>query len=175
MNLPPIDLTNEDGATVVSIEVLRRQRYATSGRCRHGRVQTDEEAAELLCRDCGLRLNPVSWIAGLAESWREVSRLWDGYRAERERLEQRQRVRCRACGETVVLRSSSDDERRRRESRTGRYEDALRRISVLVPGAASEHAARIARETLAARPAAEAPPPAPALLVPVPDPRGGKA
>jgi hypothetical protein len=172
----PIDLTDEMGATVVSIEVLRRNRHRrhAEGACKHKRTEVDEDLAELLCKDCGLRLNPIAWVASLAEDWSEVDRLWKGYRAERERLEERRRVKCHGCGTMLTLCSTREDEKRRKESRLGRYEDALQRIALLVPEAAGKYAAKVAREALAAQPASEAVPPRARLApAPVRDPTEG--
>lgn len=174
MSRPPADLTSETGALVFSIEVLRRSRWEKeqAKACQHRRVSADLEVLDLTCRDCGARVNPVHWITEMADSWREVEESRAASRRERERLEQRRRVKCYHCGESVTLRASREDEKRWRETRTGRYETALETIAVLVPGAAAQHAANIAKVALAARPRDETPPPPLAAVDATPETRG---
>lgn len=153
----PIDLTDESGAVVVSIEVLRKLRldHGTAKQCQHARATVDEDLADLTCRDCGARLNPIAWVVGLARLWTHFRDLRDSSRRERDRLALMRRVKCRACGEMAPIYADNAIEKRRRETRAGRYEEALKRIAILVPEAAGKYAARIASEALAARPADE--------------------
>jgi hypothetical protein len=143
-----IDIPDDAGATVISIEVLRERRAGQAKpACEHMRIHLDRMAAEVECRDCGVRVNPIEWIAEVAKRWEHVTRTTKTLRNERARLELRRRVVCR-CGETIHLLGRPEDEKRRAASREARLAKALEHISVLVPAAAAEHAARVAREAL---------------------------
>jgi ribosomal protein S27E len=100
-----IDLAGEDGK-VVSIEVkradfeLRRIRKT----CTHYHVLIDTALAELECRDCGAKLNPVEYLANLVGKWRHVELLYERYQQMKEYVESRSRVKCRHCGHFTNIR-----------------------------------------------------------------------
>jgi len=153
-----VDLTDESGAVVLSLEVARRLRHfaASRAKCDHKRTRIDPDEAEMACLDCGVRLNPTEWIIRLAEHWKHYRSLIDNAREEARRLETKRRVKC-DCGKMIALHGLSADERRVRETRERRLSDALEQIRLLVPASAATYAAEIARKALAARDPSPAP------------------
>jgi hypothetical protein len=150
-----VDVTDEKGATVISIEVARpdwMRRH--SGECQHRRVYVDEDLSELECRDCKAKINPVRWVMKIHDQWRHVVAMYRGARAEQARLETKRRVKCPSCGGFQTLYANRDDEKRRASTREGRLEEALKRIAVLVPQAAAKYAPEIAAAALSMPPVA---------------------
>jgi hypothetical protein len=145
------DIVSTDGAIVVSIEVLRDLRGGRQPKgspCSHARVAVADADADLLCRDCGLRVNPIAWIRWAALSWKRVQSDYEAARHEHARLDLRRWAVCR-CGERVYLVGRPEDEKRRLETVEGIYEEALKRIAPLNPEAAGKFAAEEARKALA--------------------------
>jgi DNA-directed RNA polymerase subunit RPC12/RpoP len=138
---------DESGATVISIEVIRRRRYKAPDECVHRSVLVNEELAELECRSCHAKLNPISWVMKIHDTWAEIRRLYSTHHAELERLNQKRRVRCPHCNTFHDLRGRSEDEKRRQAEReTVMFEalDRIRHLSAARPGLAAE----VAREAL---------------------------
>ena len=67
--------------------------------CTHGRVSVDTALVHLKCLDCGALLNPVEWVASLADEWDRITRMTDDYKKTIEKYEKRSRTKCRHCGE----------------------------------------------------------------------------
>jgi len=146
----PVDITDNEGAIVVSIDVLRgyRARALAKDRCQHKRVLIDEMEAWFTCRDCDAKVNPVQWVMRLTEDWRHFVDTAKSARHEQARLDLRRWAVCR-CGERVYLVGRTEDEKKRQATREGIYEKALETISVLIPEAAGQYAAETARKALA--------------------------
>lgn len=147
-----VDITDEAGAVVISIETLRSARLVRPdkpGTCSHRRVLVDEVEAWLTCRDCSTKINPTSWVMLIANEWAHVRRTYLAARNESARLNLRKWVVCR-CGERIHLMSRPEDERARKESREFALEAALEHISILAPEVAGRLAGEIARKALAA-------------------------
>lgn len=99
-----IELGDEKGKPVISLTVVRSRSVAAMQRCEHWQVEVDTRLAELTCQDCKARLNPVEWIARLAERWHVVEQqheFWNRARVQaeaiREALEKKARTRCQHC------------------------------------------------------------------------------
>ena len=67
------------------------------GKCRHMRAEVDERLAEVTCRDCGEKLNPIWVLMQLATEDRILHDRWAAMRAEVRLLGERTRVKCRHC------------------------------------------------------------------------------
>jgi len=145
----PVELTDTDGAMVLSLEVYRR-RYA-SEECRHIRVQADGELSDLLCLDCKARVNPIAYIQRITDSWRHTEANRRAAIHEQERVQLRSYVCCDKCKTMVRIWTSTEIEKRRKATREARYEAALEQIAMLTPEAAAKSAGTIARAALAAR------------------------
>ncbi len=79
-----------------------RNRFVMS-KCQHKRVEVDEILAEVTCKDCGERLNPIAVMVRMAQ---EESRL--GQRIEtlnrlKADLEKKQRTKCKHCGQMTPV------------------------------------------------------------------------
>ncbi len=78
--------------------------------CAHRHVIVDRALNELACRDCKERLNPIEYIARVAEGiagWEyERQRIIDA----RGQFEERKKCRCTKCGEMTEIRRVSNRE-----------------------------------------------------------------
>lgn len=100
-----IDLNDELGKKVVSLEVVRRSvMLRGKGLCAHLQVEVDTTLAQIRCRDCNKDLNAIEWIANIAEYWQYVQRLTDQQREAAETLDtkiaaldMKARCRCEHC------------------------------------------------------------------------------
>ncbi len=99
-----IDLPDENG-NVISIEVARRNMRERQMRrqCTHHRIAVDTSLSHLKCLDCGADLNPVEWVAMMAEEWHRIQILYEGYKQARQELSEKQRVRCKHCGQMTPV------------------------------------------------------------------------
>lgn len=81
---------------VVSIEIARKR--FDDKHCEHYCVEIDEARCNVVCKKCGVELNPI-WV--LSRFAREQTQ-WDANRKalkeERERMELKQRTKCQHCG-----------------------------------------------------------------------------
>ena len=98
-----VEVTDSDGAVVISITTRRGYRWSGDKECKHTQVTCDPEFAELTCVQCQRRLNPIEWVISLADRWAEVQHMYNAYREEYARLELRRRVKCDKCGEMTKV------------------------------------------------------------------------
>ena len=79
--------------------------FAPSGACRHLNVSVHEDLIEVVCRDCGAKLNPI-WV--LTRMAREETK-WKLRRTEfiaaRAELAKRQRCKCQHCGQMTRIKT----------------------------------------------------------------------
>jgi hypothetical protein len=101
MNLPPIEFSDESGATVISLTLARERRglfsFPGDKICHHRHVTVDTSLAELKCDDCGERLNAVEWIANNIENWRYIRDMYEEQKRAAARYEAKRRTRCEHC------------------------------------------------------------------------------
>lgn len=83
-------------ATVINLTEARN-RYRLD-KCQHINIQVDAELAEVECKDCGAKLNPISVLVRYATEESRLSMRIDSMKAEREKLEKRVRCKCDHCG-----------------------------------------------------------------------------
>lgn len=79
-----------------------RSRFAV-GKCRHMRVEVDELLAEVTCRDCGERLNPVAVMVRMAQEESRLSNRIDALKKLQADLEKKQRTKCKHCGQMTPV------------------------------------------------------------------------
>lgn len=91
-----VDLPDENGGNVISIEVARE--LYNEKRCQHRKVTVDEKLSHIKCRDCKETINPIWWITQLAQKWSRVKALYEKNRAAAKLYEEKQRTRCEHCG-----------------------------------------------------------------------------
>jgi ribosomal protein S27E len=108
-----IDLPDIDGGNVISIEVLRRSRFERRlwQTCAHHNITIDTALAQIQCNTCGVQLNPVEWVAMMAEEWHRVTRLHEQLNEQKRRtdariqeLEAKSKVKCQHCGRFTLRR-----------------------------------------------------------------------
>lgn len=94
-----IDLPDEAG-NVISMEVKRAtfdsRRFNKT--CPHRSVFIDTAASEIECQACGIKMNPVEYLANLVDEWHRVQYMYEKYNAAIELLKDKQKCRCQHCG-----------------------------------------------------------------------------
>jgi ribosomal protein S27E len=90
----------EPGSNVISLEVARNSARSlrVKEECPCMRIAIDIESTTVHCRDCGKDLNPVVWIARLADRWRYLTDRIEQMNALKAEIELKNRVKCRGCG-----------------------------------------------------------------------------
>lgn len=78
--------------------------------CKHLHIEVDETLYEVVCVDCGQRLNPVAVLAQFARKEIRLGRELENYKAAREfyektlaELKLRNRVKCMHCGRFTAI------------------------------------------------------------------------
>jgi hypothetical protein len=82
---------------------------AVSG-CKHLRVEVDPELAELTCRDCKVKLNPIQYIVSIAQQFVRWEYEYERIKVARAQLAERKQCRCTKCGEMTEVRHVSNRE-----------------------------------------------------------------
>ena len=80
-----------------------RARFAI-GKCQHKRVEVDELLAEVTCRDCGEKLNPIAVMVRMAQEESRLGRRIAELKQLQVDLEKKQRTICKHCGRTTPVR-----------------------------------------------------------------------
>lgn len=78
--------------------------------CKHLRVELDPALAELTCRDCKAKLNPIHYIVQIAGQFTRWNYEHDRITAARAQLAERKQCRCTKCGEMTEIRHVSNRE-----------------------------------------------------------------
>jgi hypothetical protein len=104
------DEINDHDVIDISVERSRRGLRFIGGGCHHTKVMANEEQSDLICRDCGIRLNPVIWIVNAAEFFSRIKASADRYQDARKALEKRSRCKCRHCGRITEIREPTSKE-----------------------------------------------------------------
>jgi ribosomal protein S27E len=108
-----IELPDEDGGNVISIEVLRRSRYERGlwQTCAHHDTLIDTALSKVKCKTCGAELNPIEWAAMMSEEWHRITRLYQRLKEQRQQteasiqeLEAKSKVKCQHCGRFTLRR-----------------------------------------------------------------------
>lgn len=113
-----IDLPDTDGGNVISIEVLRKSRYQRRlmDVCPHHATLIDTALAKVVCKTCGAELNPMEWVAMMADEWHRVTRLYQQLEEQKQladaaiqELETKKKVKCQYCGKFTLRRYNSNN------------------------------------------------------------------
>jgi ribosomal protein S27E len=108
-----VELPDEHGGNVISIEVLRRSRYERRlfETCAHHDTLIDTALAKVKCKTCGAELNPIEWVAMMSEEWHRVTRLYQNLKEQKQKtdakiqdLEEKSKVKCQYCGRFTLRR-----------------------------------------------------------------------
>lgn len=78
--------------------------FARAGQCRHVNVAVHEDLAEVVCRDCDAKLNPIWVLTRMAKEETKWSLRRLEFQAAKEDLAQRQRCKCQHCGKMTNIR-----------------------------------------------------------------------
>lgn len=95
MNLPPIS-TIPEPAKVISLQQARN-RYRHD-KCQHKHMTVDEDLNEVVCDDCGAKLNPVAVLLRFASEESRWAREGEQLRELHKKLDSRVRCKCQHCG-----------------------------------------------------------------------------
>lgn len=69
------------------------------GGCQHRHTEIDEKKAEVTCRDCCEKVNPIWLLMMLATEDRVLRDRWAGMKAELRLMGDRVRTKCQHCGQ----------------------------------------------------------------------------
>lgn len=111
-----IDLPDEAGENVISIEVSAKYRYH-EGYCEHLNITVNEDLAELTCKDCKDKINPTYWIMMVAKRWHHIDYLQRTYKIAAELYDDKQRCKCEHCGRITHINPPTQFDRKLKEKR----------------------------------------------------------
>lgn len=80
-----------------------RSKYV-HGRCQHKRVEVDEMLAEVECRDCGEKLNPLAVLVMMSKEQSLLGVRIAAIKKLKAELEEKQRTKCKHCGQMTPVR-----------------------------------------------------------------------
>lgn len=79
---------------IIDIAVKRKE----FSECKHSSIIVDETLNELICEECGERINPIWYIMEIGIITNRLKRTIEQYEKRIEELKGRVRVKCRHCG-----------------------------------------------------------------------------
>ena len=114
MIFPPINLDDEDRPTVLSFPGKKKDAAEEGpylrdvahrfGECQHrAGFDVDDKLDEVTCRGCNAKLSPIWVLRQLANMETRWHRHRETYQDEMKRLAERQRTKCRHCGEMTTI------------------------------------------------------------------------
>lgn len=108
MILPPIDTSGN-----VSVLPTKKREPSEnvlnvvhSYKCRHSHFEVDDKLAEVTCRDCGEKMNPMWVLTEIAHNERMLNDRLISLKTECELLAGRVRAKCDHCGKMTRIRSN---------------------------------------------------------------------
>lgn len=101
MELTPISTLPEQ--TKVICLTAARNRYM-AGKCQHKHMTVDEDLNEVVCDDCGAKLNPVAVLLRFANEESRWQREGERLRKLHADLDSRVRCKCQHCGQMTRIR-----------------------------------------------------------------------
>ncbi len=98
---------NPDNVIVLDVvrDNMRMRRYLKE--CAHRKTKIDTTLSRLVCSDCGEHLNPVEWLAQVAELFEGLAQERARLDTARARYEAKQRCRCEHCGKITKVRPAT--------------------------------------------------------------------
>lgn len=100
MELPPISTLPEPAKVISLTEARNRYR---PGACRHTHMTVDDDLHEVVCDDCGARLNPVAVLVRFATEESRWAREAEKLRELHRELDARIRCKCQHCGQMTRI------------------------------------------------------------------------
>lgn len=95
----PID---DDPTNVICLSEARLK--YVHGRFQHKRVEVDEMLAEVECRDCGEKLNPLAVLVMMSKEQSLLGVRIAAIKQLKAELEEKQRTKCKHCGQMTPVR-----------------------------------------------------------------------
>ena len=95
----PID---DEPTNVIVLSEARK--LFSSGKCQHKSIEVDEIEAEVTCKDCGARLNPVAVLVRLAKEGSRLAWRIDELKKLNNRFDEKKRTTCQHCGKMTNIR-----------------------------------------------------------------------
>ena len=77
--------------------------FAPDGGCRHLNISVHEDRVEVVCRDCGEKLNPIWVLTRMAKEETKWRLRRSEFMAARAELAKRQRCKCQHCGNMTQI------------------------------------------------------------------------
>lgn len=104
-----VELPDPAKGNVIVLEVVRKSVLARKHdkTCLHINVLIDTVLATLQCQTCKAHLNPMEWIAHMADEWQRVTMLYQGYVKAKASYEAKQRTRCEHCHKLTKVRPAT--------------------------------------------------------------------
>lgn len=94
--------TLPDSTQVICLNAARSKYMA--GRCQHKNLTVDEDLNDVLCDDCGAKLNPVAVLMRFANEESRWKREGEKLRELHKALDARVRCKCQHCGQMTRIR-----------------------------------------------------------------------
>jgi ribosomal protein S27E len=96
---------------VIEIAIARSGKYLSAkDECRHARVVLDEELLDMVCRDCGARVNPIQWMIGRERVFHRHVEAYDRYIDAKAAYTKKTRCKCEHCGRITHVREPTPKE-----------------------------------------------------------------
>lgn len=76
-------------------------------KCTHFKVEVDAKENELLCKTCGIRINPITWLLDhsrfFSAQFKRLTELHNQIKEDQAELKQRSRTRCQHCRKMTAI------------------------------------------------------------------------
>ncbi len=100
-----IDIRDGNEAIVISLDVVRkgREHRRHTEECAHDAIEIDTLKTELTCTKCGTKINPVEWIAMIAEDWSRINWRYQEVARLNKAIDMKRRTKCEHCGKVTKV------------------------------------------------------------------------
>jgi len=103
-----VEIPDMDG-NVISLKVVRDSIRARTieKKCTHFRTVVDTTLTTLECEDCKEKLNPVQWLANIAEMYQGIA--WERRKFQEAKVhyEAKRKCRCEHCGKITAVKPAT--------------------------------------------------------------------
>lgn len=100
-----IIINDGKGAVVIDMQVARQEYEAErlGRKCLHRHVTIYTRETEVLCSDCGVRVNAVDYLSLIVSEWAQFERAQEDYEEAKHEYEDRSRTKCEHCGKMTDI------------------------------------------------------------------------
>jgi hypothetical protein len=101
-----VEIPGEGDENIIYLDVVRRnfQARRVYQECAHSKIRIDTSLSEIICKDCGEKINPVEWLANFVEEWVRITRKLEDLNEAQKNLDARSSVLCRNCSKMIKIR-----------------------------------------------------------------------